>query len=224
MTAPPLGSTIFQYVADNADSVLQLALGHVWIVALSMAIATVIGVGLGVLTYRWPPAAGFALAVAGLFLTFPSFALLGVLLAILGLGVTPVVIALVLYALLPIMRNTITGLQEVDGMVLDSARGLGMSPLQRTYKVELPIAWPVILAGLRTSTQLVVGIAAIAAYVNGPGLGKFIFSGLSQLGGANALNQVIVGTLGVIVIALIFDGLLALLGRATISRGIRVQH
>lgn len=228
MTVLPLGSIFdgvgdfFRYVGDNADSVLQLALGHVWIVALSMAIATVIGVGLGVLTYRWPPVASFALSVAGLFLTFPSFALLGVLLAIMGLGVTPVVIALVLYALLPIMRNTITGLREVDGMVLDSARGLGMAPLQRLYKVELPIAWPVILAGLRTSTQLVVGIAAIAAYVNGPGLGGFIFSGLSQLGGANALNQVIVGTVGVILIALIFDGLLALLGRATISRGIRV--
>ncbi len=218
----PLGSTIFQYVADNADSVVQLALGHVWVVALSMAIATVIGVGLGVLTFRWPPAASFALSVAGLFLTFPSFALLGVLLAIMGLGVTPVVIALVLYALLPIMRNTITGLREVDSMVLDSARGLGMAPIQRLYKVELPIAWPVILAGLRTSTQLVVGIAAIAAYVNGPGLGGFIFSGLSQLGGANALNQIIVGTVGVIIIALLFDALLALLGRATISRGIRV--
>lgn len=222
MTALPVASTIFRYVADNADSVLQLALGHVWVVALSMAIATAIGVGLGVLTFRWPPAAGFALAVASLILTFPSFALLGVLLAMLGLGVTPVVIALVLYALLPIMRNTITGLREVDGVVLDSARGLGMSPLQRLCKVELPVAWPVILAGLRTSTQLVVGIAAIAAYVNGPGLGKFIFSGLSQLGGANALNQIVVGTVGVIVIALIFDGLLALLGRVTISRGIRV--
>jgi osmoprotectant transport system permease protein len=208
-------------VRENSDSVLQLALGHLWIVALSMAIATVIGVGLGVLTYRSPAASAVALGVAGLFLTFPSFALLGVLLAILGLGVTPVVIALVLYALLPIMRNTITGLREVDSVVLDSARGLGMGSLKRLVRVELPIAWPVILAGLRTATQLVVGIAAIAAYVNGPGLGKFIFSGLSQLGGANATNQVVVGTLGVIIIALIFDALLALLGRVTISKGIR---
>jgi osmoprotectant transport system permease protein len=119
------------------------------------------------------------------------------------------------------VRNTITGLREVDAMVLDSARGLGMSTVRRLIRVELPIAWPVILAGLRTATQLVVGIAAIAAYVNGPGLGTFIFSGLSQLGGANATNQIVVGTLGVIIIALIFDALLALLGRATISKGIR---
>lgn len=214
-------SSFFTYLGDNSDSVLQLALGHVWVVALSMAIATVLGIGLGVLTYRSPLASSVTLTVASLFLTFPSFALLGVLLAVLGLGVTPVVIALVLYALLPIVRNTITGLKEVDAMVLDSARGLGMSTIRRLVRVELPIAWPVILAGLRTATQLVVGIAAIAAYVNGPGLGTFIFSGLSQLGGANATNQIVVGTLGVIIIALIFDALLALLGRATISKGIR---
>jgi osmoprotectant transport system permease protein len=218
---PPVASSFFEYVGDNSDSVLQLAWGHVWVVALSMAIATVLGIGLGVITYRSPAASSVTLTVAGLFLTFPSFALLGVLLAVLGLGVTPVVIALVMYALLPIVRNTITGLREVDAMVLDSARGLGMSTARRLVRVELPIAWPVILAGLRTATQLVVGIAAIAAYVNGPGLGTFIFSGLSQLGGANATNQIVVGTLGVIIIALIFDALLALLGRATISKGIR---
>jgi osmoprotectant transport system permease protein len=96
-----------------------------------------------------------------------------------------------------------------------------MGPVKRLFKVELPIAWPVILAGLRTATQLIVGIAAIAAYVNGPGLGRFIFSGLSQLGGANATNQVVVGTVGVILIALAFDALLALLGRLTVSKGIR---
>ncbi|WP_349239778.1 ABC transporter permease [Patulibacter sp. SYSU D01012] len=221
MTAPPLASTVFKYVGDNFDSILQLAWGHVWVVALSIAIATVIGVALGVATYRSPAASGVVLWIASLLLTFPAFALLGVLLAIMGLGVQPVVVALVLYALLPIVRNTIVGLRGVDAMVLDSARGLGMSTVRRLIRVELPIAWPVILAGLRTATQLVVGIAAIAAYVNGPGLGRFIFSGLSQLGGANATNQVVVGTVGVIVIALVFDALLALVGRATVSKGIR---
>ncbi|MEV4423741.1 ABC transporter permease [Patulibacter sp. NPDC049589] len=221
MPLPPLASTLVTYVRDNSDSVLQLAWGHVWVVALSAGIAMVVGVALGVLTYRSPVAAAITLTVAGLFLTFPSFALLGILLAILGLGVVPVVVALVLYALLPIVSNTITGLREVDALVLDSAKGLGMGPVRRLVRVELPIAWPVILAGLRTATQLIVGIAAIAAYVNGPGLGEFIFAGLGQLGGANALNQVVVGTVGIIVIALVFDGLLALLGRATISKGIR---
>lgn len=221
MPVPPLASSFVTYVSDNADSVLQLAWGHVWVVGLSAGIAMVVGVLLGVLTYRSPLASSALLTVSGLFLTFPSFALLGILLAIMGLGVAPVVLALVLYALLPIVSNTITGLREVDDLVLDSARGLGMGPVRRLVRVELPIAWPVILAGLRTATQLIVGIAAIAAYVNGPGLGEFIFAGLGQLGGANALNQVVVGTGGIILIALAFDGLLALVGRATISRGIR---
>lgn len=221
MPVPPLASSFVTYVSDNSDSVLQLAWGHVWVVGLSAVIAMVVGVLLGVLTYRSPFASAMLLTVSGLFLTFPSFALLGILLAIMGLGVAPVVLALVLYALLPIVSNTITGLREVDDLVLDSARGLGMGPIRRLVRVELPIAWPVILAGLRTATQLIVGIAAIAAYVNGPGLGEFIFAGLGQLGGANALNQVVVGTGGIILIALAFDGLLALLGRATISRGIR---
>ncbi|MGE4427919.1 MAG: ABC transporter permease [Solirubrobacteraceae bacterium] len=219
--SPTLASSFFTYVDENADSILGLAWGHVWVVVLSMAIATVVGILLGVLTYRSPTASALVLTVAGLFLTFPSFALLGVLLAIMGLGVAPVVIALVLYALLPIVRNTVTGLREVDAVVLDSARGIGMSTFQRLVRVELPVAWPLILAGLRNATQLVVGIAAIAAYVNGPGLGKFIFAGLSQLGGANATNSIVVGTLGVIIIALAFDAILALLGRATISKGIR---
>lgn len=221
MSSSPLAAGFFTYVEENADSILGLAWGHVWVVALSMGIATVAGILLGVLTYRSAAASAVVLTVTGLFLTFPSFALLGVLLAIMGLGVAPVVIALVLYALLPIVRNTVTGLREVDAVVLDSARGIGMSPLQRLVRVELPVAWPLILAGLRNATQLVVGIAAIAAYVNGPGLGKFIFAGLSQLGGANATNSIVVGTLGVVIIALAFDALLALLGRATVSKGIR---
>ncbi|MDX8150640.1 ABC transporter permease [Patulibacter brassicae] len=221
MAVPPLASSLPAYVGDNADSIAQLAVGHVWVVALSMAIATLAGVLLGLVAYRSSAAASVVITVASVILTLPSFALLGVLLALLGLGVVPVVIALVLYALLPIVRNTITGLRSVDPVVLDGARGIGMAPLQRLVRVELPIAWPVILAGIRTATQLVVGITAIAAYVNGPGLGRFIYSGLSQLGGANATNQILVGTFGVVVIALVFDALLALVGRATVSKGIR---
>jgi osmoprotectant transport system permease protein len=218
---PVLASTIFRYVGDNADSVLQLAWGHVWVVALSVGIAVVVGTALGALTYRSPLASAATLTVAGLILTFPSFALLGMLLALLGLGVVPVVVALVLYALLPIVSNTITGLREVDALVLDSAKGLGMGPVRRLFRVELPIAWPVMLAGIRTSTQLLMGIAAIGAYVNGPGLGEFIFAGLSHNGAANAKNQVIVGVVGIVIIALIFDAILAAIGRATISKGIR---
>ena len=154
-------------------------------------------------------------------LTVPSFALFGLLIPVLGLGVAPSVVTLVLYALLPIVRNTIVGLSSVDQPVLDAARGIGMNRLRVLTRVELALAWPGILAGMRVSTQMLMGIAAIAAYAKGPGLGNLIFSGLSGLGSANALNMALAGTLGVIVLALLLDGVFVLLGRLTTSRGIR---
>ncbi|MFP5316093.1 MAG: ABC transporter permease subunit, partial [Actinomycetes bacterium] len=106
--------------------------------------------------------------------------------------------------------------------VIESAHGIGMSRFRTLVRVELPMAWPVILAGIRVSAQMVMGIAAITAYALGPGLGGFIFSGLSRLGGANSLESVITGVVAVIILALILDLLLVGLGRITTPRGIRV--
>ena len=125
------------------------------------------------------------------------------------------------YAALPILRNAVVGLAGVDPRHVEAARGIGMSRLGALVRVELPLAWPVILAGIRVSTQMVMGIAAIAAYVLGPGLGGFIFSGLARLGGANAVYSALTGTIAVVVIALVVDLLLVLVGRLTIPRGIR---
>ena len=113
--------------------------------------------------------------------------------------------ALVMYALLPIVRNTIVGLRGVDPAVVEAGRGIGMSSRRVMLRVQLPLAWPVILAGIRVSTQMIIGIAAIAAYVAGPGLGNQIFDGLSRLGSVNSLNATLAGTLGVVVLALAFD-------------------
>ncbi len=134
----------------------------------------------------------------------------------------PTVIALSLYSLLPIVRNTVVGLREVPEAVMESARGMGLTPLKVLLSVQLPIAWPVILTGLRVATQLAIGIAAIAAYVAGPGLGAYIFKGLSMLGAKNALNFALTGTVMIVIIALLFDALFILIKRATTSRGIRV--
>jgi len=138
-----------------------------------------------------------------------------------GLGYKPAVVALVMYALLPILRNTVTGLQAVDSAIAESAQGMGMNARERLLRIELPLAWPVIIAGVRVSTMLLMGIAAIAAVVNGPGLGEDIFAGLARIGGANALNQVLGGTLGIIVLAILFDMFFNVLGKLTTSRGIR---
>jgi osmoprotectant transport system permease protein len=109
----------------------------------------------------------------------------------------------------------------VDRQLVEAARGIGMSRPAALLRVEIPLAWPVILAGVRVSTQMVMGIAAIAAYVLGPGLGGFIFTGLSRLGGANALNAALTGTVAVVILALVVDLLLVLVGRLTTPRGIR---
>jgi osmoprotectant transport system permease protein len=147
--------------------------------------------------------------------TVPSLAMLGLLIPVLGLGVAPSVTAIVLYALLPIIRNTVVGLHGVDPLLVDAARGIGMSRLRALMRIELPLAWPVILTGIRVSTQLAMGIGAVAAYVSGPGLGEQIFSGLARLGGANAVNPTLTGTLGIALLALLFDGFFVLLGRFT---------
>jgi osmoprotectant transport system permease protein len=155
------------------------------------------------------------------FLTIPSLALFGLFINMFGIGTTSVVIALVMYSLLPIVANTVVGLREVDPAVVESAQGMGMSRFQRLLRIELPLAWPVILTGMRVSTLLTLGITAIGAYIQGPGLGNDIFAGLSRISSPNALNLVLGGTLGVIVLAVLFDLFYVLLNRLTTSRGIR---
>jgi osmoprotectant transport system permease protein len=189
-------------------------------VLLSLIIATVIGVTLGVLTYRRPTIAQVLLAITSTMLTIPSFALFGLLIPILGLGYKPTVVALVNYAILAILRNTITGLQSVDPAISESARGMGMSYWQQLIRIDLPLAWPVIIAGVRVSGLLILGIAAIAAYVNGPGLGGDIFSGLARIGGANAENLVLGGFFGIIILALLFEAFMAGFSKLTTSKGL----
>ncbi|GII21621.1 ABC transporter permease [Planosporangium mesophilum] len=207
--------TFPEYLESRRDLLLAQTLEHAYIVLVSVALATVVGVGIGVATYRRRRARAIAVAIAAAILTIPSFALLGLLIAPLGLGYLPALVALSLYALLPIIRNTVVGLTGIDPGLVESARGIGMGRLRSLATVELPLAWPVILTGIRISAQMTVGIAAIAAYVGGPGLGNQIFSGLANLGGVNSLNNALVGTLGVVVLALVLDGCLALLGVLT---------
>lgn len=214
-------SSFLAYLGRRWEHLLELALIHAAVVAMALSAAAVIGVGLGVAVRRRERAASLALAVSGTFLTVPSFALFGLLVPVFGIGLLPTVVALTMFALLPVLRNTLAGLHSVDPAVVDSARGLGMSSRERLLRIELPLAWPVILAGLRVATLLLVGIAAIAAAVNGPGLGEEIFRGLASIGSATAINLVLGGVLGVILVAILFDAAYALLGRLTTSRGLR---
>src|SRR5919198_4952006 len=148
-----------RFVQLNSDDIRRYSVEHVEIVLAALAIALVLGVVIAVATYRTGLGAQIAVTGTGVILTIPSFALLGLLIPPFGLGTTPVLIALVLYSLLPIVRNTIVGLRGVDPQIVDGARGCGMSTLQRLVRVELPLAWRVMIAGLRVSAQLAIGIA-----------------------------------------------------------------
>ena len=213
---------MWEYVVERRELIAFQAFQHVSLVVQCVLLGSVIAVALAVLVYRSPAATALANGVSAVGLTIPAFALLGILLAPFGFGITPAVIAVTFYAALPVLRNAVVGLAGVDRSLVESARGMGMSRTTTLLRVELPLAWPVVLAGVRTSTQMVMGIAAIAAYVLGPGLGGFIFTGLSRLGGANALNSTLVGTIAIVLLALVLDLLLVLAGRLTTPRGIRV--
>lgn len=212
--------SFLEYVQRNADRITLLTLQHVQVVLLSVAFATVIAVGLGLGTERAPRWRRTALALTGTLLTIPSFALFGLLIPVLGLGLAPTIVALTTYAVFPIFRNTVTGLEGVEPAVIDAARGMGMGSWQRLRRVRLPLAWPVILNGIRVATIMLVAIAAIGAAVRGPGLGELIFRGLARVGGANAFNEALSGVVGVVLVALVLDLIFLLLGRLTTPRGL----
>ena len=210
---------MIEFVQDRWADIAYRSYQHASLVTQAVVIATLVAIALGVLVTRVRALRGVANALTSIGLTIPSFALLGLALPILGIGVLPSVV--VFYAVLPILRNVVVGLDGVPGQLVESARGMGMNPVDTFVRVRLPLAWPVILTGVRVSTQMSMGVAAIAAYALGPGLGGYIFTGLSQIGGANAVSYALVGTVGIVLLALLLDALLVLVGRLTIPKGIR---
>ncbi|MGN6413269.1 ABC transporter permease [Flexivirga sp.] len=213
---------MWDFLADRRAQFLINAWNHAYLVILAVIFATVIAVALAVLVTRLPKLEPVANAVSAIGLTIPSLALIGLLLPITGLGSATALVAVTFYAVLPILRNAVVGLQGVDATLIESARGMGMSEPMTLLRIRIPLAWPVILSGIRVSLQMCMGVAAIAAYVLGPGLGGWIFTGLAQVGGKNALNYALSATIGIVVLALILDVLLLLLGRLTTSKGVRV--
>jgi osmoprotectant transport system permease protein len=213
---------VWEFIVDRREQIAYNTLQHANLVIQCVLVATLLAIALAVLVIQVPRLEPVANAVSAIGLTLPSFALVGLLLPLLGIGPITAFAAVAFYAVFPVLRNAVVGLRGVDGTLLESARGMGMSPAAVLLRVRLPLAWPVILAGIRVSMQMSMGVAAIAAYVLGPGLGGYIFTGLAQIGGANAVYYAVVGTFGVVIIALLVDALLLLLGRVTTSKGIRV--
>jgi osmoprotectant transport system permease protein len=203
----------FDYVGENQARITFLLIQHIEVVMISVVLATVLSLIIAVATETLPQVRKVALSVAGTILTIPLF----------GLGVVPTVLALTVYAVFPILRNAVTGFETVDEGVIDAARGMGMGSWQRLWRIRVPLAWPVILNGIRVATIMVVAIAAIGAAVRGPGLGELIFRGLSRIGGANALNEALAGVVAIVAVAAILDLLFIVLGHISTPRGLKIH-
>lgn len=221
-----------EYVVANAATLVFYGRQHFALVLYSVALAAAVSLVLAVALHTTgltPPSwrtrlrAGSreaVLLVASAALTVPSLALFGLLQPALGIGLAPSLTAVTIYALYPVLRNAVAGLASVDPAVLDAAQGMGMGPARRMARIQLPLAWPVILSGIRVATLITIGIAAVAGTVSGPGLGQLLFAGLGRLGAVNSFNQVLAGTFGCLVVAAVFETGFALIKRLTAPRGL----
>lgn len=214
-----------QFIMDNFNQVMYLTWEHIWIVGIALLIAAPIGVALGILITRHEQFASRVLNGANILMTIPSLALFGLMLPILaivnmGLGKVPAVIALVLYSQLPIIRNTYTAIKNVPPALVDAGMGMGLSKWKLLREVEIPLAMPLIIAGLRTAAVMNIGVAAIATYIGAGGLGVYIQQGIARV----YPEMIMSGAILVSLLAIIVDGGMALLERITTPEGIKVQR
>ncbi|GGB57215.1 glycine betaine/carnitine/choline transport system permease protein OpuCB [Lentibacillus populi] len=193
---------------------------HLYISLAAILLGVIVAVPLGVLFSRIPKMADRLISFIGILQTIPSLAILAFFIPIMGVGKLPAIIALFFYSLLPILRNTYIGVRGVDSGVREAGKGMGMSNWQSISKIELPLALPVIMAGIRLSTVYLIGWATLAAFIGGGGLGDFIFDGLNLYQPA----LIVAGTVPATILALIADRLLALLERKLTPSGFKETY
>ena len=210
------------FILYNLPAIGQRTLEHVSIVGVAVSLAVLTGVPIGIAITQNKRAADIVLYVAAMIMTIPSIALFGLMIPVLsligqGIGYLPAVIAVLLYSQLPIIRNTYTAISNVDPALREAARGMGMSAIDRLRQVELPLAVPVIMAGVRIAVVINIGITAIATYIGAGGLGAFISRGISQTDS----RQLVTGALAVSLLAIVADYLLLWLQYRLTPVGIR---
>lgn len=210
------------FIATNWQVILGLAAEHLSIVAVAVGLAILTGVPIGIAITQNRRVAAGVLYVASIIVTIPSIALFGLMIPVLsligqGIGWLPAVIAILLYSQLPIVRNTYTAITNVDPALREAAVGMGMTPLQRLLRVEIPIAVPVIMAGVRTAVVMNIGVAAIAAYIGAGGLGVLISRGISQ----TDPRQLVTGALAVSLLAIAADWLLLRIQKRLTPAGLK---
>ncbi|SFE06062.1 osmoprotectant transport system permease protein [Paenibacillus catalpae] len=201
----------FRYVRENWVDLLVFTGQHIMMVLIGLLLALVVGIPLGIMASRNRVSARIILTVANIIQVFPSLALLVLLMVAFGLGTTTVVVGLFLYSLLPVIRNTYVGLTQVDKSIMEAGKGVGMSPLQIMINVQLPLALPFMLTGIRIAAVIAIGVATIAPLVGGDGLGREIYSGINM----NNSARLYAGAIPAAILALLADLALERLQNAT---------
>ncbi len=201
--------SFWTFFVKNIDEILLRTLEHLQLTVVSVGIAILIGVPLGLLLVHFYRAAPSVQYILGVMQTIPSLALLGFLVPIVGIGFKPSVIALVIYSLLVIVQNTIIGIKQIDPAIIESATGVGMKKWQILFKVQIPLALPVVITGIRVATVTCVGIATLVVAIGAGALGTFIFRGLNILDN----NMILAGAIPSALLAVLLDTILIILGR-----------
>jgi osmoprotectant transport system permease protein len=209
--------SILSYFINNLRLIFKLTLEHIEVAMMAVIISTIIGVAIGIVITRIKKLVTPVIGIAGVIYTIPSLALFGMLIPFIGIGVKPAVIALILYGQLVLIRNTYVGITQIDRAVIEAGKGMGMSSWQFLGMVELPVALPVIMAGIRTAAVMNIGTATIAAYIGAGGLGWLIFRGIASV----YTEQIIAGAVPVILLAIGTDYFFILLERFLTPPGLR---
>ena len=208
---------LLQYVIKNHEIILNLTLQHLRLTGIAILLAIIIGVPLGILITRYKLLANPIITLSSILQTIPSVAFFGVLIPIMGIGPKTAILVLFLYALLPIIKNTYTGIKEVSPAMIDAGRGMGMTSIQILTMVELPQSLPVIMAGVRVATVINIGTTTIAAYIGAGGLGQLIFTGIQMYRNEMILS----GALFSALLAITADLILGYVEKRLTPKGIR---
>jgi len=202
---------LFTFFDQNAARIGELTLQHLWLTFLGISFTIAIGLPLGMALSRTPLLAEAVVSLANIAQTVPTLAVLILMVPLVGIGTTPAILAVVLRAVLPLIKNTYTGIVEVSSAVIESGRGMGMTERQILFKVQLPLAMPVILAGVRSGIIMAVGLATLGAAIGAGGLGDLIFAGIALRND----QQLLAGAIPVALLAIALDGLCGLIERAS---------
>lgn len=210
----------FEFIEANSMSIFQLLVDHIGLTALAVAFAILIGIPLGIITSYFLPMKKPILGLANLVQAIPSIALLGIMIPIFGIGKLPAVIAVTVYSLLPIIKNTNTGLSNISPQINEVGKGIGLKPYQRLFRVQLPLALPFIMSGIRISAVTAVGLVTMAAYIGAGGLGQLVIDGISQMN----MSSILAGAIPACILALFVDLTFSLIEKLIIPKGIAIKN